>query len=132
MVEFQKKIEAMPEKLRQAMPGAFFQEAEEIMAESKQETPVDMGNLRASGHVQLPEIEGNRVSIIFGFGGVAGSGNLGETNEEAVGYAVPVHENLDSHHNVGNAKYLENPLNRRRPNMAENLAKNISERMDKI
>jgi len=80
------------------MGGALFRQANFIMKEAKEQTPVDTGVLRASGHVDEPMIQGSKVSVQLGFGGVA----------EA--YAIPVHENLTARHPVGNAKYLENPM----------------------
>lgn len=73
-------------------------EAELLMTKAKMLTPVDTGALRASGHVQAPVVEGGKVSVTLGFGGAA----------EA--YAVPVHERMDVHHPVGQAKFLETPV----------------------
>src|SRR5260221_90846 len=96
---FMNKLRTRQDKLKVVVPKVLFQEAEEIMSLAKPLTPVDHGFLRASGHVQLPVIEGEKVSVELGFGGVAGAGNQGsETNESPVGYAVYVHENLAAHH----------------------------------
>jgi hypothetical protein len=85
--------------------------AEEIMTEAKRRTPVDTGNLRASGHVAPPEIGVDGVvRETLGFGGPAGTGNRGETNAEAVGYAVPVHYDLAKRHPVGQALFLESAM----------------------
>jgi hypothetical protein len=82
-----------------ALGGALYREAEEIMADSKDKyVPVDIGVLRASGFVDLPEISGNRARVQLGYGGAA---------EE---YAFVQHERLDFHHIVGQAKYLERPM----------------------
>jgi hypothetical protein len=79
-----------------------------VMTDSKQNyVPVDKGVLRASGFIEMAK-EG--ISATIGFGGPAGSGNMGETNSQDVGYAIPQHENLDYAHKVGEAKYLERPL----------------------
>lgn len=57
--------------------------------------PVDLGTLRASGLVEPPIISGTKVRIVVAFGGPAAS------------YAYIVHEDLEAHHTVGQAKYLE-------------------------
>ena len=102
---------ALPEEALKAFEIAEYETAETIMTAAKQLTPVDEGVLRASGNVQLPLWSGNTVSTEMGFGGPAGSGNMGETNKKDVGYAVYVHENLDAHHNSPTqAKYLEQPF----------------------
>lgn len=60
--------------------AALYQEGEAIMAESKQLVPVDLGNLRDSGHVQQPVITGDSVTVKLGYGGPAAA------------YALYVHE----------------------------------------
>lgn len=127
--EFLKKIRKKPEVLGPAVEGVLFEEAAELIAEAKRETPVDEGTLRSSGHVQLPEVENGTITVACGFGGPAGSGNQGGTNSEAVGYAVYVHEDLNAHHNVGNAKFLENPLNRRKATMVGRMIQRLRARL---
>lgn len=76
-----------------------YQSAEQVMTLSKEQyVPVDTGALRASGHVVPPKTDREKVTVELAFGGPAAD------------YAVWVHENLDAHHNVGQAKYLEIPL----------------------
>lgn len=82
---------------------ALYQEAEEIMADAKENyVPVDWGALRGSGFVEQPKGS----VVILGFGGPAAP------------YAVYVHENMQAHHNVGSAKYLEIPLNKAKNGLA--------------
>lgn len=109
----------------QGLRRGLYQEAEKIMTASKELVPVDTGTLRASGHVQLPVQRGVRVSVDLGYGGPAGRGNLGASNREPVGYAVIVHEKLNVHHTVGQAKYLEVPLQRAKPGMSRRIADHI-------
>ncbi len=84
--------------LRARCAAAMYQEAEVIMAEAKSLTPVDTGALRASGHVNEPDVSENEVTVTMGFGG------------PAVDYAIYVHENLAAFHDDGQAKFLEQPL----------------------
>lgn len=107
--------------------SALFIEGEQTIGAGKQETPVDHGPLRASGHVQLPEVTPREVSVELGFGGPAGSGNQGDTNDEDVGYAVHVHEDMTAHHTVGNAKFLENPVKARQPGMPDRVARRVNQ-----
>ena len=76
-----------------------YEAAQTIMLDAKDGCPVDTGNLRASGHVipNTPDeaISGDGVAYQLGFGGPAGAGNQNETNSEAVGYAVIVHEGYE-------------------------------------
>lgn len=103
-------LQGLIPKVQAAYARELYASAEEVMAAAKELTPVDTGNLRASGHVQPPTIENGVVSVVLGFGGPAGSGNSGESNTEDVGYATYVHEDLGANHAVGQAKYLEQPL----------------------
>ena len=95
------------------LSAALYQEGEGLIAEAKQETPVDTGALRASGFVAQPAVEGSKVTVQVGFGG------------QAAPYAVYVHEDLSKHHPVGNAKFLENPAKRRASGMAARIAATI-------
>lgn len=83
------------------LANALHQEAETIMTKAKLLTPVDTsphpphaGQLRASGHVLPPVIQGDTVTVTLGFG---------------TDYAVYVHEILTSRHPIGQAKFLEQP-----------------------
>jgi len=110
LTKLTKKIEAIPAKSEIVVKRHLYQEAEGVMTAAKQLTPVDTGNLRASGHVPLPVIQNNTIVQTLGFGGPAGIGNGSESNNEDVGYAVRVHEDLNSYHKVGHAKFLEMPF----------------------
>ena len=102
-----------------ALAAAVYQEGEGVMTDAKLLTPVDTGNLRASGHVSLPTVHVSEATVTLGFGGPAGSGNHGgQSNAESVGYAVYVHENMEAHHPVGQAKFLEGALKARTSGMA--------------
>lgn len=95
----------------QAFAAALYQEAEIEMEEAKRRVPVDTGALRDSGHVQPPVVRGGRVSLTMGFGGPAAP------------YAVPVHENLEAFHKVGQAKYLESVVLESSKYMAQRVAR---------
>lgn len=113
-----------------ALQSALFIEGEETMAESKPLVPVDEGVLRASGFVLLPVVTKDEVYVDIGYGGPAGSGNIGgETNDKDVGYAIIQHEDLTFFHTVGQAKYLEQPLNKRKPGYSDRIAKRIRSRL---
>jgi hypothetical protein len=88
-----------PARVGRAVGAALYQEAERVMADSKEHfVPVDLGELRASGHVREPQVSGAKASVQMGFGGPAAP------------YALRQHEELGYHHEVGEAKYLEKPL----------------------
>lgn len=91
-------LRSLGENAPNALGAALYQEAEDIMAKSKPLVPVDTGALRASGQVQTPRVSGNAVSVTLGYG------------NSSVAYALIVHENLSAHHDVGQAKYLEQPF----------------------
>lgn len=95
---------ATPQRIGQGL----WEVGQNIMAASQELVPVDTGNLRASGHVELPRQVAGEVQVVLGYGGPAGSGNFGgTTNPEDAGYALRVHEDLQAHHVVGQAKFLE-------------------------
>ncbi|MFA5037888.1 MAG: hypothetical protein WC479_12025 [Candidatus Izemoplasmatales bacterium] len=100
--------------------AALKQEAELTMTESKREVPVDTGSLRNSGFVEEPRINGKNISIKLGYGGVATKVNP-TSGEVTTTYAVIVHEDMTANHTVGNAKFLENPIKRRREKLMQNI-----------
>ncbi len=108
------KLRAIAAKVPPRVAGALYQEAQIEMTEAKQRTPVDTGALRASGTVFAPEVIGRLVRVTLGFGGVAAP------------YAAIVHEDLDAHHPVGQAKYLESTLLESAPHMASRVASRLA------
>lgn len=114
-------------KAQEASAAALYQEAEAIMADSKENyVPVDTGALRDSGNVLKPEIVGTVISVTMSYG-------TGPSAE----YAVPIHEDLTIHHPMhrrpgggiydctGEAKYLERPLLAAASDLASRLAVRI-------
>jgi hypothetical protein len=91
-------LNGLQERVRAEIPGALYEQAEEVMAESQKIVPVDLGTLKNSKFVEQPVSAGDSVSVTLGYGG------------EASDYAIVQHERLDFHHEVGEAKYLEKPV----------------------
>lgn len=70
-----------------------------VFNESQIEVPVLTGALKASGHVDPPEVAPGQIVINIGYGGVASH------------YALVVHEDLSMNHpRGGKAKFLEDPM----------------------
>lgn len=107
------KIRKIAANLPNKVGAALYREAEIEMTESKKRVPVDTGTLRASGMVSEPVKENGQISVTLSYGGAAKD------------YAIPVHENLEAFHPVGQAKYLESVLNESRPHMLERLANRL-------
>ncbi len=98
----------------QAMVMAVTIEAELIMTKSKQSfVPVRLGALRGSGFVEPAKRQGRLVVIRLVYGGTAAP------------YAIIQHERLDFKHKVGEAKYLERPMNQAIPGMAKRMARTL-------
>lgn len=119
------KLADRPQQMTQAVASAIYMEGEETISDSKPLVPVLHGFLVNSGFCQLPEIQQDQVQVTFGFGGVAGTGNQGATNDQDVGYAIYVHEDMTAHHSHGQAKFLEVPLTNRLDSMSDRLAGRI-------
>lgn len=95
--------------------------AEEVMTISKQDfVPVDTGNLRASGHVIPPDPAMEPMVVTLAFGGPSAD------------YALEVHENLEVHHNVGQAKYLEAPFYERLPQLQPNINEAVNRAVGQV
>ncbi len=96
-----------------ALAGALYREALDIMADSKEEVPVDLGALRSSGHVKEPVVDSTMVRVELGYGGAA------------IPYALEQHENLGLRHDDGKAKYLSDPLYAHANGLDDRLAADI-------
>jgi hypothetical protein len=90
-----------------------YQEGQIEVKEIKQRTPVDTGALRASITLEGPTRDGRRIYVTVTAGG------------PSVPYAFIVHEDLEAFHRVGEAKYIERPLDESAPYMADRIAKRI-------
>lgn len=116
VIKGQEKLIANLEKLVasrvQEAGAALRAEGELIMTEAKRRTPVLTGVLRGSGHVTGPE-PGATIEVRLAFGGPAAD------------YAVYVHENMQSFHHVGQAKFLESAVLEAAPRLAGNIAVRI-------
>jgi len=99
---------AVPGKIVPAALQATNQFAQGVIADAKELCPVmdaphgaeEPGELKASGTVQPAEMRGSNVSCVVGFDAP---------------YAAFVHENLDAHHQTGQAKFLEDALKAKAP-----------------
>ncbi len=122
--EVRRRLAAMGGESAVTAGQVLYRLGEEIMAEAKQLAPVMDGHLRASGHVDLPEVQGTQVVVEAGFGGLAAP------------YALSVHENPRAGKTggispsgrryakwakVGQWKYLEIPFKKIAPRAAERL-----------
>lgn len=98
-----KELVAALRKLAAEQPqkaaGALYRRAELIMGRSKDKfCPVKTGNLKGTGHVELPQISGKKITVDMVYGGPAAS------------YATTVHERMGPYHPDGRGpKYLERP-----------------------
>ena len=83
------RLKGIRDAFPQQVGRAVYKRAQGVMTRSKREfVPVaekQGGVLRASGHVQSPEIHGRDISVTLSFGGAADA------------YAIAVHEHLSEH-----------------------------------
>jgi len=99
VTDFFEKLEAMVVNVDQQLASAIYREAEREMTMAKRLTPVDTGTLRASGRVEGPvQQDSHSVTFRLAYGG------------PAIEYALRIHEDLMMHHEVGQAKFLEQPV----------------------
>ena len=79
-----------------------------VKSESMKRTPVDEGNLKASHYVNVLKTKHGAAA------------EIGCTAE----YATPVHENLESYHTVGEAKFLEKAVMENETEIRKIIARN--------
>ena len=140
-----------------AAKAALYQEAERVMAQSKQEAPVGVdGVLRASGFVELPKPAGRGWRVTLGYGGAAKSyaavihegrtpgkrpppskaiepwvkKKMGVPADEVAGVAFVVARSIGKK-GTRPTKFLERPLNAAAAGMASRMAKRIRAQMER-
>lgn len=117
--QVKKALRLLGAKGPKVLGGALYREAESIMGDSKEYyCPVVSGNLRASGHVQLPKITSAGASVEAGYGGPAAP------------YALAAHENprtgkTATGSKVGQWKFLELPFKEHKKGMDKRVAADI-------
>jgi len=116
ITELHAKLTAFMQANRKATAGALYQVGSEIMLQAKELTPVDLGNLRRSGRVQMPVDTPDGISVQLTFG------------DEASDYAAAVHYDLDARHDDGQALYLEEPFMQAAGTFAARVADIVKER----
>lgn len=102
--------DSMPEEVERAL----YQETQIERGESMKRTPVKSGVLKGSHEVHDPVRSGQNISVEITVGG------------PAIDYAVPVHEDLEAFHHVGQAKFLESTIMESAPFMAQRVAARIN------
>jgi hypothetical protein len=108
--ELIKNLEEAGERGILAVGSGLYLEGNNIISDSMKQVPVDLGALKNSRYVTLPNISGKNVTVEIGFGGTAKD------------YAEIIHERTDfKHPGGGNAKYLQNPLNKAKSGFAKNV-----------
>lgn len=93
------------------MGAGLYQEGQAILRDTLPITPIEFGNLRASGQVEGPTLEGGSLEVTIGFGGASAP------------YALYVHERLDAYHEPPTqAKFLETTVNEHAKDFAGRMA----------
>lgn len=112
-VEMRRRLLDAARQFPDEMASAVRSELEIEATESQRRTPVLTGALRAS---HVVDVQGTGADIVgtITVGGVAAP------------YAIYVHENLDAHHDVGQAKFLESTLTESARFLASRIARRIN------
>lgn len=112
---------AFPQKVVDAMEAELPIE----LAEAQRKCPVDVrpkaphpGALRDSGKVEV-SMTPKGVQGTISFGGLSLDGT-------DVDYAVPVHEDLEAHHEVGEAKFLESTIDESKPYLLQRIGARLA------
>lgn len=117
--EVQRTLQKMGKEGKKGIRRFMREEMEMISTDAKKLTPVEHGPLKASGHATSVRIVGGALVGSVVFGGAAAS------------YAPYVHERLDVHHPVGQAKFLTTAVQRRVRGMGTRLAREMAKQMKK-
>ena len=108
------RLQALEKQFKREFREALTEEALAIFVESQNQTPVDQGNLIGSGVVgEVPNVGGGAKSVIA----------------YGTHYALPVHERVEVKHEVGKAKFLEDPFNEAQEGMVERMEQRVASKV---
>src|SRR5690606_37718863 len=112
-VELNNKLKNISE-VSNVVQNALLDCGNDLQQKAQDLTPVDTGALRASAYTEAES--GSNPSVIVGY------------TEE---YAIFVLDNLEAHHPVGQAKFLEQPLKENADKYAEHVTNKVQELIDR-
>ena len=113
------RLQVLDKEMTQKTAEALQNAGGEIIRVAIPKTPIATGELRARSFNEGPLQEGDKHVQVVGFEKHAG--NWDKDNA----YAVPVHENLEAHHDVGEAKFLEHGVQETESYLLKHLAKEM-------
>ena len=113
-VELTNRLNRSASQISDTVQNALLDCGNDLQQKAVDITPVDTGALRASAFTEAES--GSNPSVIVGY------------TEE---YAIFVHENLEAHHNNGQAKFLEQPLRENADRYAEHVKNKVQELIDR-
>jgi hypothetical protein len=112
MSEFLKGLGEARTQMMDKAVVAVDQFAEHVLGDAQQLTPVATGALQASGTTSPAEVKSESITKQIGFN---------------TDYAAAVHENMDAHHDVGQAQYLTTALRENAPKLGPFLQSKLKE-----
>lgn len=104
---FIQKCTATISKVGKSTYGATEEACEDIMEESLRQVPRDTETLANSAYYDIKKAKDYGFEADLGYGGTAVNPKTGQSVTE---YAAIVHEDLEAHHPIGKAKFLEDPI----------------------
>lgn len=114
-VELTNKLNKSVSQISDTVQSALLDCGNDLQQKAVDITPIDTGALRASAFTEADR-QGKNPSVIVGF------------EEE---YAIYVHENLEAHHDIGQAKFLEQPLKENSDKYVKYVRDKVQELIDK-
>ena len=110
-----KHLHQRSKELNPSVEASVRRSMQKVFDESQLLVPINTGALKESGRI-IDQTNANgdpEVAIVYG--------------NDMVDYALSVHEDLTMFHAVGQAKYLEVPFERERPDIIKSLKQRIKE-----
>ncbi len=108
--EMRKKADATKREFRNAVIRAVKKFERIEGKEMDRRTPIDTRELIESRFEGEPIVNGNRIEAVMGY---------------TADHAEVVHEDLEAHHSIGQAKYMESVLNESGPHFLERVAEDV-------
>ena len=125
------RLSVLDKEMTQRTAEALRKAGGEVIRVTLPRVPVETTELRGRSFNEGPLQDGDKHIQVVGFekfvGGKTEMEPYGTKNKKAKGkaYAVPVHDNLEAHHDVGEAKFLEHGVQETESYLLKYLAKEM-------
>lgn len=139
------RLTGLAAQAKGAIARVLYEEGHDVLRESQERVPVDLGVLKTSGFVTTPEWTGDTARVTVGYGGAAsayaaavhehmgigsavvgGGGEVGLSDFDPPSWKLAEAQGHGVHFSGGGPKFLESVLHEHEPTFAARMGANVA------